>query len=245
MGADHGLDEVMAMTKAAVADPDVKSVVFDVDSPGGLVDGVPEAAVQIRRLRDASGKPFVSVANGQMASAAYWLGSQAHEVVVAPSAVVGSVGVYQRHEDLSEMAAQEGVKITLISAGEHKTEGNPFEPLGDEARQAMQSDVNYFYSMFVADVAEGRQEAVDSSSIRDGSAFGGGRSFPAKPAVKIGLADREATLSETVSRLSSGRAKVRRYTAADDNDNGEGPVEVTLEDRERFRYVLTALNAND
>jgi ClpP class serine protease len=63
------------------------------------------------------------------ASAAFWIASQADELVVTPSGSVGSVGVFAAHDDISALQEQLGVKTTLISAGKDKTLGNPFEPL--------------------------------------------------------------------------------------------------------------------
>jgi hypothetical protein len=71
----------------------------------------------------------------------------------SPSAELGSIGVYAAHQDRSAMQEKLGVKTTLISAGKYKVEGNPFEPLSEEARQALQAEVDGFYEMFVADVA--------------------------------------------------------------------------------------------
>ena len=77
--------------RAAVADPDVGSIVIDIDSPGGSVYGIEELASEILDARGE--KQIVAVANSLAASAAYWIGSAAHEFVVTPSGEVGSIGV--------------------------------------------------------------------------------------------------------------------------------------------------------
>ncbi|MEL6316245.1 MAG: S49 family peptidase, partial [Pseudomonadota bacterium] len=84
------IGQFRAQLKAALADPAVARIVLDIDSAGGTVDGVPEAAAQIR----ASKKPITAVANTEALSAAYWIASAADELVVTPSGKVGSVGVY-------------------------------------------------------------------------------------------------------------------------------------------------------
>jgi signal peptide peptidase SppA len=234
-GGGGGLVGFRQDLREAVADPDVSHIVLDVDSPGGLVDMVPEVANDVYQAREA--KPIVAVANTLAASAAYWLASQAHEVVVSPSAEVGSIGVYQLHRDISGALERSGVKPTLISAGKYKVEGNPFEPLGDEARQAAQTAVNDYYEMFTADVARGR--GVDAQDVAEG--YGEGRSLTAKRAVKAGLADRVATLSETVSRLASGRARVRQGdTGAGDFSEGElaSTEGYSAEEKDRLLTVL-------
>jgi len=205
-----GLSIFVEDLAAALGDPDTSAVVLDIDSPGGLVDLVPETAAQIRDMRERNSKPIVAVANTFCASAAYWLASQAHEVIATPSGQVGSVGVYEIHYDESEFFAQEGVKPTIISAGDQKVDGNRFEPLNPEAAAAMQETVDDLYAMFVADVAKGR--GIEPPPA-DGSAFGGGRCYLAQRAQKAGLVDRVATMSETIGRLGSGRAKVKQFAA--------------------------------
>jgi capsid assembly protease len=209
-GLGGGLNAFMDDLRSAVADPDVGTVVMNVNSPGGYVDGVPEASAQIRQLRES--KPIVAVANTLAASAAYWLASQAHELVVTPSGEVGSIGVYQMHQDISKALDLEGVKPTLISAGKYKVEGNPFEPLDPEAAAYAQSQVDDFYNLFTADVAAGRGVAQDEVT----SGYGEGRTLTAKRAVRAGMADRVATLAETQTRFQSGRGRVKQR--AEDTD---------------------------
>lgn len=182
--------------RQVMADPKVGAIVIDVDSPGGVVDGIPEAAEELRSLRGS--KPIVAHANGMAASAAYWLAAQADEIVMTPSGAVGSIGVYATHREMSGMMEMMGVKNTLISAGKFKTEGNPFEELSDEARAHIQEDVDHFYGLFTADVAKGR--GVPENDVREG--YGEGRILNAKAAKAARLVDRVETLDDTVARLA-------------------------------------------
>jgi signal peptide peptidase SppA len=183
--------------KAAVADPNVKAIVIDADSPGGSVDGVPELATEVANAK--ASKPVIAQVNAMAASAAYWIVSQASEIVVTPSGEVGSIGVFAAHEDISKAAEMQGVKVSFVSAGKYKTEGNPFEPLSDDARQALQSQVNDFYGTFTKAVAKGRN--TTQSAVQNG--FGEGRMVSAQQAVKEGMADRVATMDQTLSRLGA------------------------------------------
>ena len=194
--------------RAAIADPAVKAIVFDVDSPGGAVEGIPELAAEMLAAR-GQGKKITAVVNPMCASAAYWLASAADEIVITPSGQCGSIGVFCQHEDASQALEKEGLKISLISAGKFKTEGNPYEPLSDEARAAMQAKVDGFYGMFVKAVATGRR--VSQSSVKSG--FGQGRMLLADDAVTEGMADRVASLDQVIGKLSGGAAP-RRMSAA-------------------------------
>ncbi|MCK9251097.1 MAG: S49 family peptidase [Solirubrobacteraceae bacterium] len=199
-GGGGGLEELQAQIRGATTDDAIDAIVLDIDSPGGSVSLVPETAAAIRDARAA--KPVIAVANTLAASAAYWLAAQADEVIVSPSGQVGSIGVLLEHADWSTYEANLGVRTTLISAGRYKTEANPLEPLGDEARAALQSTVDAFYDLFVTDVAQGRNVTADH--VRDG--MGEGRVLPASRAVDAGLADRVGTLEQTVARVARGDA---------------------------------------
>lgn len=194
------LESWMRDFRSLVADEEVGAIILDIDSPGGEVTGIPEAAAEIRAARDQ--KRIVAVANSMAASAAYWLGSQASEFLVTPSGSVGSIGVYLAHQDESAFWESEGVRTTYVSAGKYKVEGNPFEPLSDEARAYRQAMVDDYYGMFVADVAKGR--GVTSAAVRGG--MGEGRMVLAKGAKAEAMVDGIGTLDDAI-RKSLGAPK--------------------------------------
>lgn len=191
------LEQFAAAFRQVVADDEVKAIVIDIDSPGGSVHGTEELARQIFEARDR--KPIVAIANSLAASGALWIGSQAPEFVMTPTALAGSIGIVAEHVDVSKHEEKEGVKTTLVSTSKFKTEGNPFEPLSNEARQHMQSIMADFHSMFVGAVARGR--AVTADKVEED--FGQGRLMGAKAAVKAGMVDRIATFEQVLVRLSS------------------------------------------
>lgn len=195
------VEATLAALRNVAADPDVKTVLLNIDSPGGTVDGLPELAAEIRTLRES--KHIVALANSLAASAAYWLAAQADEVVATPEALVGSIGVFTAHMDYSALMERMGVKTTYIHAGKYKVEANPDEPLTDEARQHLQGIVDEAYGLFVNDVAKGR--GVSAATVR--SDYGEGRVLTAKDAKAAGLIDRIAGYHETVARLTGIKAE--------------------------------------
>ena len=180
-----------------VGNDKIKAIVMDIDSPGGVTDGLPEFVEVMQSLKGP--KPIVASVNTMAASAAYWIASQADDVAVSPSGEVGSIGVWTMHEDISAFLEANGIKETLIYAGDYKVEGNPYEPLTDEAKAAIQSQVDSFYGMFVDAVAQGRDR--DSAFVKEN--FGKGRMVLAKDAVKAGMADRVASLEQTLNRYGA------------------------------------------
>lgn len=183
----------------AAADASISAIVLNFDSPGGAVSGVTEAHAAILQARDA--KPIVASVNSMAASAALWLASAASEIVGTPSSEAGSVGVYAMFHDLSAAADQAGVKVTYVSAGKFKTENNPFEPLSEDGRAAIQSKVDHYYSMFLKDLSNGRGMSVKDIE----SSFGQGRMLVAKDALAAGMIDKIETFDQTISRISRGK----------------------------------------
>lgn len=210
-----------------VKDPEVNAIVLDVDSPGGQVNGVEELSQKIYQARGR--KPVVAVANHLAASAAYWIASAADEVVITPSGEVGSIGVFAAHWDESAALEKEGLKLTLISEGKYKTEGNPYQPLTEEARGALQTRVSEIYDAFTGAVAINR--GVSLSTVKNG--FGEGRMVNARQAVRLQMADRVGTLDETISRLAGGKLPAK----------GAGASVLTDEQREQAEFLRERVKA--
>lgn len=187
----------------AVSDNSIGAIVLDIDSPGGSVYGVPELA---RKIFNARGKkPIIASTNSLAASAAFWIASAADEIVITPSGEIGSVGVIAIHADFSKAEESFGVKVSMIYAGEYKTEGNPHEPLLDEARRAIQERVDDYYGMFVGDLAEFR--GVSERTVLQ--KFGKGRVLGADDAINNRMADRVGTMENILADLEPKRNKMQ------------------------------------
>jgi signal peptide peptidase SppA len=188
-------DAFASSVLSAANDPSIGAIVLAVDSPGGVITGVPEAADAIYSVRRS--KPMVTVTTGINASAAYWLSSAAPTIISAPSGDTGSIGVWTAHLDASKLLDSMGLKVSLVSAGKYKVEGNMFEPLTDEARSHLQEGVDDAYSQFVKAVA--RNRGASASAVREG--YGEGRVLNGERAQKAGLVDRVATMGTVLSEL--------------------------------------------
>lgn len=184
---------VVAQVRNAMADEQIKVVVLEFDSPGGIVTGVPEAADALFAMRGK--KPLVAQVVGSCQSAAYHLASACDEIDATPSAMIGSIGVYLNHVDFSRMNEMMGVTETYVFAGQYKVEGNDAEPLGDDARAHMQQTVNDYMALFVAAVARGRGVG---QTVAGGERFGEGRSYIASRALERGMIDRVRTMQDTL-----------------------------------------------
>ena len=135
--------------------------------------------------------------SSDLASAAYWIGCSASEFYVTPGGEVGSIGVWQAHQDYSKALEEAGVKTTMISAGKFKVEGNPYSPLDAEALSFMQSRVDDYYAAFTKAVARGR--GVPIAQVREG--MGQGRVLGADAALAQNMVDGIATLDDVIKKM--------------------------------------------
>lgn len=212
VGASSGLTSyegfAFAFGKAA-ADPRVKEILLDIDSPGGEAVGAMETAEHVRKA--SRSKPVTALVNGMAASAAYAIASGAGRIVTIPSGLVGSIGVVLLHMDVSAEMEMKGRKPTLIHAGAHKVDGHPFGPLPDAVRAVLQAEVDAFYSDFVNAVARHRP-GLTAAKVRATEA----RIFKGADAVAAGLADAVETYPALLASLQKRAGAVSRGSKMSD-----------------------------
>ena len=164
----------------ALDDPNVKSIILNVDSPGGTVDGTQELANMIYDNRDR--KPIVTFSDGMIASAAYWIASATDKVFISGDTnFIGSIGVVARHVDVSKLEEKAGIKTTEITAGKYKRISSEYEPLSKDGQADIQSKVDYIYSVMVTDIAKFRGVPVETvlKDMADGKIFIGNQAIDA------------------------------------------------------------------
>ena len=196
MEAASGLtsySEIAAMLDTALADPMVSGILLDIDSPGGEASGSFELA---RRVREAAAtKPVWAVANDAAYSAAYAIAASAQRLYVTETGGVGSIGVIALHVDQSIKDATDGYRYTAITAGAHKNDYSPHEPLSDAAKLELQGEVDRLHAIFTGHVAAMRGLGIDAVRATEAGLYFGGN------AVTQGLADGVQTLEATLTEF--------------------------------------------
>ena len=185
--------EIAASLDAAWADPQVSGILLDIDSPGGEASGSFELARRVREI--AAQKPVWAVANDAAYSAAYALAASAQRLFVTETGGVGSIGVIALHVDQSIKDAKDGYRFTAITAGAHKNDYSPHEPLSDAARTELQGEVDRLYALFTDHVAAMRGLDIGTVRATEAGLFFGSQ------AVAQGLADGVQTLETTLTQF--------------------------------------------
>lgn len=201
------------LTKAferGLADIAVKRIVMVIDSGGGHVSGCFDLGDKIFAGRKV--KPIHAVADEFAYSAAYLVASSATDFRVARTGGAGSIGVLRVHYDISKALDMEGVAVTFIQSGAHKTDGDPRKPLTAEVIARMEERSGELYDFFVSAVA--RNRSLDEVAVRETEAM----TFSASEAVSKGLADSIGTLEDAIAAF-----------AADMSNNGKDDQMFTQE----------------
>lgn len=202
-----GYEDIREALVAAVQNTGVKAILLNIDSGGGAVAGCDDTSQLISRIGKI--KPIVTYTPATMASAALWLGSAAKYIVAGQTALVGSLGIMYVHKEYSKQLAQDGVKVTIIRAGDQKALNNPYEPLSDRAKETLQSQASAMYDIFLGTVAKNRG---DSSAVAD-SKYGQGRVFLGQQALDAGLIDKVGTLEDAFAKAKALGDKVGQKSA--------------------------------
>ena len=207
IGQSSGLtsyEGIAAQLQAALADPSVRGIALDIDSFGGEVAGAFDLADRIRAAR--AQKPVHAFVAEHALSAGYALASQADQIILPRTGAVGSIGVVALHTDMSGALDQKGIAVTLIHAGAHKVDANPYQPLPEAVRDQMQRELEVVRFLFAETVAAGRGDRlVQTAALATEAAV-----FRGADAIAAGLAD---DLADPVTAFHAFTAAPRGTTS--------------------------------
>lgn len=191
-----GYDGILARASDAFNDPDIRAVLLDNDTPGGDVAGCFDCTKSLREMATASGKPMWSLAYDMNCSGGMALASAASRRLITSTGIAGSVGVIMAHGNYEKALETQGVDVTLIYAGAHKVDGNPYGALSDEV-----------YERFLAETVALRQEfaelvgsniGMDVEKVLATEAL----SYRGQDAVNAGLADQVVNGNQAIQIFS-------------------------------------------
>lgn len=197
---------VQREVRIAAADPDVSGIMLLIDSPGGSVDGLAELGDTVASA--ARSKPVVAQADGMIASAAYYVASQADAIYAQRMDMVGSLGARLLLYDYSQMFKNEGVEAVPVDTGAYKSAGATGTPITRQQRADYQRIVDAFGNDFRRAIMRGR----GMTASRVGKVFDG-RIWTAKEAKALGLIDGIASPGETFAKLQQASTTPQRYRA--------------------------------
>lgn len=191
-GYATGYSYIWEAFKRGMNDDLVKGIAFIIHSGGGEVAGNFDLVDRMYAYRGK--KPVRAFAHEYAYSAAYSIGSVADHIVVSRSGGVGSIGVVTSHLDMSKMYDDIGLKVTFIHFGDHKVDGNPYNPLPKDVKDRIQGDIDRLGMEFVSIVVRNRDGKIDEKGVIATQAL----TYSAQEAITIGLADSVGPLDDAL-----------------------------------------------
>ncbi len=198
-------EQLRASLGRAIADPSVRAIVLEFDSPGGEAAGAAETAAAIRAANEA--KPVLGYIPSLAASKAYWFASACRELVIAPDALVGCIGARKGMVDDSE--ADKAMGVRFIDTVNDASPAKRSWPIDEEVLAEVKRELNDIAAVFIDDVAFGR--GVTSEKVV--TDFGRGGVLIGAKAVAAGMADRVGNRGDALERArTTGRSTATRGT---------------------------------
>lgn len=172
--------------------PDVKSIVLRIDSPGGAVGAAQEIFQEIERTNQV--KPVIASMGSMGASGGYYAALGADTIMANPGTMTGSIGVIVKFPNLEGLFEKIGYKNQVIKSGPLKDIGASDRPITEKERKLMQDLIDNVYNQFVRDVAAAR-------SLPEETVFklADGRVYTGEQALELGLIDKLGNFTDAIT----------------------------------------------
>ncbi len=186
-------DDVTQSIRIAAADPSVRAVVLEVDSPGGS----PVAGEEIQAALKGSGKPTVALIRDQGDSAAYMAATGAEVIFASAFSDVGDIGITQSYVDNARQNENNGLTFNQLSIGKYKDMFNPDKLMTPDEYALAMKELQIGYRHFVQIVSDNRRMSLAAvTKLADGSSVTG------EEAVQDGLIDKVGGIDEVRAYLT-------------------------------------------
>nr|DAI43003.1 MAG TPA: hypothetical protein [Caudoviricetes sp.] len=229
-----GYNYIKSAIAQAVADPSISKIILDVNSNGGEVSGCFETANFIKEA--AQSKEIHAMVDSRCYSAAYAIASACTSIMATPSSGAGSIGVIAIHASFEKMLENNGIDVTIIQAGDKKSQGNPYQNLTNEAKADIQQHIDNSYKEFTTLVAANRNIDVDDV-IKTQAAC-----YTSQEALTHGLIDSIMTVEQAADFLT--KVKETEMTvevpqaAATENTTAQTAENGAVAERQRIQAIV-------
>ncbi len=192
----------LAQLKKYQKDESVKAIVIDINSPGGAVGPSQEIYYEVMRAKAETKKPVICVSTGLMASGGYYAALACDKIVVAPGAMVGSIGVIMEFANLEKLYDWAKIQRYTINSGKFKDSGSEYRAMREDERKLFQDMINEVYEQFRDTVVKSRNLKLDVVSQ-----YADGRVMTGAKAVELKFADAVGTFEDAV-KIAAQAAKL-------------------------------------
>lgn len=198
------------LIRTADADPDVKAILIELDTPGGEAAASDEIYHALKQCR----KPVVAYLNSMAASGGYYIACGAQKIVANELTLTGSIGVIMQSYNFYELLDFIGVEAHVYTSGKMKSMLNGALPHDKKADPVIQSLVDNTYRRFASIVSEARGiplETITGGEIGDGRIFDGRQALALRLVDRLGYFDDAVDFTADLSGLGGRRYKVFQW----------------------------------
>ena len=189
------VQEIVSQLDMAAKDPEIKAVLFKIDSPGGSVTASDMLYHEIQAFKEETGKTIAVSLMNVAASGGYYMSLPADMIMAHPTSITGSVGVIFLRPKVNGLMEKIGVDVVTHTSGTQKDMGSPFREASPEEERIFQGLAERLGSRFIDLVKKHR--GVYGSELAEVETA---RIFLADEALRIGLVDEIGYLSDAFEK---------------------------------------------
>lgn len=141
-------------------------VLVRLESPGGMVHGYGLAAAQLTRLRDAGIHLTVAV-DKVAASGGYMMACIANDIISAPFAIVGSIGVVAQVPNFHKLLEKLDIDFDVYTAGQYKRTVTVFGEKDEAGVAKFKDELEQTHKLF-KDFVEKYRAQLDVEKVATG-----------------------------------------------------------------------------
>jgi protease-4 len=189
------VQDIVSQLRLAEKDPEIKAILFKIDSPGGTVTASDILYHEIKSFKERTGVKVTAVIMNIAASGGYYMALPSDLIMSHPTSMTGSVGVIFLQPKLYELMDKIGVGVRANTSGENKDMGSPFRKTTDTEDKIFQSLTDSLGKRFFDLVIEHRK--IGPEVMEDVSSA---RIYLAQEALTLGLIDEIGYITDAISR---------------------------------------------
>jgi|TARA_B100002003_G_scaffold247363_1_gene278773 protease-4 len=173
-------NEIRRLVRRADKNPNIKAIIFEINSPGGTAVASDEIAEAVKKTN----KTTVAWIREIGTSGAYWIASATDEIVANRMSITGSIGVIASYLQFGDFLTDHNVSYERLVSGQFKDIGSPFKDLTPKERALFQKSINKIHDYFVEEVATNR-----NLKKKDVEKLASGLFYIGSEAKELGLVD--------------------------------------------------------
>ncbi len=189
--------DVIKTIEKIKSDPNIKAIIFEINSPGGSPVATDEIAESIKSLKE-NNITTVAWIRESGNSGAYWIASSTDHIVANRMSMVGSIGVYGSYLELYGLMNKYDVTYKRLVSGEYKDTGTPFRPMSSAEEIMLQKKLDTLHKYFITAVAENR-----NMSYKDVAKLATGEIYLGVEAKENGLVDELGAKTQVIKYLET------------------------------------------